>query len=471
MTRLFSRHLVVAAFLACTLALVGCRAGYRAEPTGPAPGIPAGKGIAVRIPEPLDIASDKVMGCVIIPDLEASIDRIEEIAAAFAPEQAQPGMLKSQLETMLNDPGLIYLGDVMPLVLMVLNPSQTEEPPAVAVFMRDAADQPYAEAAKRAGMVNKVVDRVLMLARTADVLEMAAELVPVYRKIASSDVNSDVRLSLGIDSLMEVYGSTIQTQVDNMLGTIGGLAAMGSPGGSPEQTAQMMKLLKLEAKTLLVFLADIELLQLDIELAADSITIDEIVVAKAGSELADLFGGPPVGENHALGVLSEPGFMTCAIQPDAERLSSFALHVINQLKEDPDAAEFLTPELVGLYEGTGEWAGGGGMAFTMRATDDLPFAMESVMSVKDEAKYLATVEQGVSLLAPGTGLSNMYKAMGMEFSMTLEEDVRNHAGVQVDRMGMDIDMPNLPEAEAAQMKRMIKDIEFAFVKIQCHSTR
>jgi len=463
MSRPFSRYLVAATILACTLALVGCRAGDRAEPGGPAAGVPAGKGVAVIIPEPLDIASDKVMGCLIIPDLEASIDHIEEIAAAFAPEQAQPGMLKSQLETMVNDPGLIYLDDVMPLVLMVLKTDTTNEPPPTVLFMRHAADHPYADAAKRAGMVNKVVDRVLMLARTADVLEMAEQLVPVYRNIASSDVKGDLRLSLDIDSLMEVYGSTIQAQVDTMVETIGALAAMGQPGAGPDQTAQMAKLLKLEAKAFLLLLADVELIQLDLNLAADEIAIDEIVVAKAGSGLVDLLGGPPVGENRALGMLSEPGFMTYAIQLDPKRLSEFALHFINQLKEDPDAADLLTPELIEIYEGMDEWIGSE-MAFAMRATDDLPFASESVMLVKDEAKALAMVEQSMSLLAPGSAFGNMYKEMGMEFSTALEKDVRSHAGVQIHRMKMDFDMPNVPEAEAAQIKRMMKDMELAFAR-------
>jgi hypothetical protein len=463
MSRLFSRYLVAATILACTLALVGCRAGDKAEPGGPAAGVPAAKGVAVVVPEPLDIASDKVMACVIISDLEASIDHIEEIAAAFAPEQAQPGMLKSQLETMVNDPGLIYLDDVMPLVLMVLKTDKTNEPPPTVLFMRHAADQPYEEAAKRAGMVTKVVDRVLALARTADVLDMAEQLVPVYRNIASEDVKSDLRLSLDINSLMEVYGSTIQAQVDTMVETIGGLAAMGQPGASPDQTAQMAKILKLEAKALLLLLADIELIQLDLNLAADAIAIDEIVVAKAGTALADLLDGPPVGENRALGILSEPGFMTYAIQLDPKGSSEFVLHFINQLKEDPDAAEFLTPELVELYGGMDEWTGSE-MAFAMRATDDLPFTMESVTSIVDEAKYLDVVEQGISLLAPGSGLGNMYKEMGMEFSMALEKDVRTHAGVAVHRMKMDLNMPNVPEAEAAPIKRMMKDVEMAFAR-------
>lgn len=463
MTRLSRRYLVTATILACALALVGCRAGDRAEPGRPVPGVPAGKGVAVVVPEPLDVDSDKVMGCMIIPDLEAAIDHIEEIAAAFAPEQAQPGMLKSQVETMLNDPGLIYIDDVMPLVLMVLKTDKTNEPPPAALFMRHAADQPYAEAAKRAGMVSKVVDRVLVMARTTDALDMAEQLVPVYLNIASQEVKSDLRLSFDIDSLMQVYGSTIQAQVDTMVQTIGGLAAMGQPGASPDQTAQMARLLKLEAKALLLLLADIELIQLDLNLAADEIAIDEIVVAKAGSPLADLLGGPPVGENRALSMLSEPGFMTYAIQLDPKRLGEFALHFINQLKEDPDAADLITPELINIYEGMDEWIGSE-MAFAMRATDDMPFASESVMLVKDEAKALAMVEQSMSLLAPGSAFGNMYKEMGMEFSTALEKDVRSHARVQIHRMKMDLDMPDTPEAEAAQIKSIMKDMELAFVK-------
>jgi hypothetical protein len=216
-------------------------------------------------------------------------------------------------------------------------------------------------------------------------------------------------------------------------------------------------------KVLLKFLADVKLIQLDAKLAADAIAIDEIVVAKAGSGLADLFGGPAVGENRAIGVLSEPGFLTYALQLDPKRLSDFVLRFIDQLKQDPDAADFLTPELVQLYEGMGEWLGSD-MAFTMRQTDDLPFASETAMQVKDEAKCLAMVEQGMSLLAPGSAFSNMYKELGMQLSMALEKNVRNHAGVPVHRIKMDIDMQNIPEAQAAQMKKMIKDMEVAFAK-------
>jgi|GEM_PF-2940673 len=460
MARLFSRHLVIAAIVACTFTLVGCKPRETAEPVGRAPGAPAGKGVAVRIPEPLDIASDKVMGCVIIPDLEASIDHIEEIAAAFAPEQAPQGMLKRQVETMLNDPGLIYLDDVMPLVLMVLKTDQPDEPPPIAMFMKSVADQPYGEAAKRIGLVNKTVDGVLIAARTSDLLQTAEELVPEYQKIDASDVKGDIRIALDINRVMAVYQSKIETQVDTMVGTIGGLSAMGRPGADP---AQIAKLLKLEMKALITLLGDVELIQLDVGLAADAIAIDEIVVAKDGSGLADLFGGPPVGENRALGILSEPGFLTYALQLDPKRLSDFALGFIDQLKEDPDAADFLTPELVGLYEGIGEWLGSD-MAFTMRETLDTPFASETVMQVKDEAKCLAMVEQGMSLLAPGSAFSNMYKEMGMELSMALEKDVRNHAGVSVHRIKTDIDMPDIPEAQAAQMKKMMRDMEVAFAK-------
>jgi hypothetical protein len=58
----------------------------------------------------------------------------------------------------------------------------------------------------------------------------------------------------------------------------------------------------------------------------------------------------------------------------------------------------------------------------------------------------------------------MYKEMGMEFSTALEKDVRSHAGVQIHRMKMDFDMPDTPEAQAAQIKSMMKDMELAFAR-------
>jgi hypothetical protein len=86
------------------------------------------------------------------------------------------------------------------------------------------------------------------------------------------------------------------------------------------------------------------------------------------------------------------------------------------------------------------------------------------MAVSDEAAYLAMMEKGAGLMAPGGPVGELYKSMGMPMSMSLEKNVRQYGGVPVHRYRVTFDIKGLPEAQAAQMKAMMKDNEFACVK-------
>jgi len=453
MFRKLSRYVLAVIVVAYGLTLVGC-----GGPGTEAPG-------TVAIPAPLEIASDKVMASVVIPNLGTAVEHLEAIAAAFAPPgEFQPGMIKMQLGGMLGDPGLIHLDGAMPLVLTVFSTDTLAEPPQVVMFMSHEEGSPYAETLAGMGMQSKIQDGVLMLSQTADALATAEQVLSAYQGIAAAGITSDVRVNLNMGRLMDTYGGLVQSQVDQMAGMITGMASMGQPGApGPASMAQVADLLKLEVKAIFALLEQVDTIQYDVNLGADVIELDEIFAAKPGTAMADLLTGGPVVKNGALGLLSEPGYMTMAAQIDAKKMSSFLVQILNELAKDPDAGEFLTQELIDVYAGMGDCYSGK-MAFTLRQAEGFPFASETAMAVKDEAKCLALVEKGLSVLAPGSGFGKMYADMGMALSVALEKDVRNHGGVAIHRIKTTFDMENVPEAQVAQAKAMIRDTELAFAK-------
>jgi hypothetical protein len=463
MFRTLCRCIAASVILASSLILLVAYGGN--EETGYAHAAAGAPG-AVNVPAPLEIASDQVMAYVTIPDLGTMLEHMESIAAAFAPPgEFQPGMIKMQVGGMLGDPGLIHLDGAMPLVLMVFKADTPGEPPQVAGFMKHNEAAPYGETLAGTGMQFKVNDGVLTLAQTPEALATAEKEVSEYRKIAATGVKNDLRVTLHMDRLMDTYGALVRSQVDQMAGMITGMSAMGQPGTpGPAEMAPLGKVLKLEVKGILAILEQIDVVQYDVSLSANAIELDEIVAAKAGTAMADLLSTRPAGQNRSLSLLSEPGYVTMASQGDPKKLSAFLAHILTQLSKDPEAAEFLTPELISMFADMGDCYAGD-TALTVRQAEGSPFVSESVMAVKDEAKCLELMEKGMSILSPGSGFGKMYEDMGMKFSFDFEKDARNRAGVAVHRFKTTVDMENVPEMQAAQMKTMLpKDTEFAFVK-------
>jgi hypothetical protein len=405
------------------------------------------------------------MATVAISNLGTAVEHIEAIAAAFAPaDEFQPGMLKMQIGGMLGDPDLIHIDGAMPLVLTVFTPDMPTAPPQVVVFMKHNEAAPYAETLAAMGMQSNVQDGVLMFSQTAEALAGAEEAISAYREIAAAGITNDLRVNLNMGTLMATYGGLVQSQVDQMAGMIAAAPSMGQPGATgPAATVQVANLVGLQVKALFALLGQVDTVQYDVNLRADAIEVDEIFTAKPGTAMANLLTGGPVGKSGALGLLSEPGLMTMAAHIDAKKMSSFVVQILSELAKDPAAADFLTQELIDVYAGMGDCYSGD-MAVAVKPVEGTPFASETAMAVKDEAKCLELVEKGMSLLAPGSGLGKMYADMGINFSVALERDVRNHAGVAIHRIKTNFDMENVPEVEAAQVKAMIKDTELAFAK-------
>jgi hypothetical protein len=105
---------------------------------------------------------------------------------------------------------------------------------------------------------------------------------------------------------------------------------------------------------------------------------------------------------------------------------------------------------------------GGQAAYRMASIPGAPLAVESAMSVTDEAKTMALVEKGLSLLGPGGAWGALLKDTGI--SMALQKNARKHAGIPVHRFKVNLNTKGLTPAMKSAQAPFLRDTEFAIAR-------
>src|SRR5439155_20994567 len=98
----------------------------------------------------------------------------------------------------------------------------------------------------------------------------------------------------------------------------------------------------------------------------------------------------PAEHNRAAALLSGSGFMVGSYQLDPARLAAFVERIVRDSAAAASAAGLPTQDIVEIAEQLGAAYGGQG-AYRMAARPGAPLAMETALSVTDEAKAMALI--------------------------------------------------------------------------------
>ena len=162
-----------------------------------------------------------------------------------------------------------------------------------------------------------------------------------------------------------------------------------------------MAFLMLELKGMLAFLSQMDEMQIEVDLGSQGVDIDSVVVAKAGSDLADFFSKssklrPPLASFHRKG-----GYLTGTFALDPGLYSRLFNGLLENFSQDPAMAKFFTPEFSSLLRTMSDaWKGTGTMS--ARPSEKL-FEIDYVMGIKDEEKLIEMMELSAALFKPGSG--------------------------------------------------------------------
>ena len=105
----------------------------------------------------------------------------------------------------------------------------------------------------------------------------------------------------------------------------------------------------------------------------------------------------------------------------------------------------------------------GPQCFSMKFDRDGIF-ITNAAALKDPAKYMELQDKVAELFAKDGFLAKLYGKAGIKVSGALEKKARVYKDVEIGRMTITMDTPNLPEAQKAQMAKMMKPTEMGAVK-------
>lgn len=409
--------------------------------------VPHASGADMPVPAAMAMPEDSAFVVAVVPDLLATLGRIEAIAQVFSPGQMPAGSLKAQLGATLGDPGLANFAG-KPVVVVVGPGAPT---PSFALLVPANDPQKYLDAGVNFGMLlGKAVDGIAVLTQTPDGEILGEKVAKTYANLVKNAPKGDIRVLIAPDKLMATYGG--------MLGMMAQMAAAQNPQG-PEAA----KMVGLQIAGMMAVVADISAIQLDLRLDPMAIGEELTITAKPGSPLAGLLVAPQpaAGQRAAARLASDPSLMTMSGRINWQAYGKYAGNLLRTLKAKPEGQALITDEVIAMAEGFGAGLSGD-TAFRMHTSETAPLRWEGLYASADAAKAEASIDQMVGMFTGKGAIAELYRSMGV--NMSYAKGARTSpSGVAVNAVKVDIDETKVTPEQAAQMK-MMSGYELAVTK-------
>ena len=390
------------------------------------------------VPAPMAMPEDSAYVVAVVPDLVATLGRIEAIANIFNPGQLPAGALKKQLGGMLGDPGLANFTN-QPVIVVVGPGAPT---PSFALLVPATNPQAYLDAGVNFGLLlGKVVDGIAVMTQTPDGEILGEKVAKTYAALVKNPPKGDIRLLVAPDKLMTTYGG--------MLGMMAQMAAAQNPAG-PE----MGKVLGLEVAGMMAVVAEVSAVQLDLRLDPAAIGEELTIAAKPGTELAKFLTAPPaaIGQRAAARLGNDPSLMALSGRLNYAAYGAYAANLLRTLKAKPEGQALITDEVIAMAENIGSGLSGE-TAFRLRTSETAPLQWEGLYASNDSAKAEANLENMIKLFTGQGAIADLYRKMGV--TMILTKGARTSpSGAAVHAVSVTVDETKIPPEQAAQMKLM-----------------
>lgn len=404
--------------------------------------------VAEALPQPAALPDAQAFAVVVVPSLKNTLTRCEQIADLFAPGMVKAGVLADVVGRRIDDPGLGRLADGP--VVIVLGPGGMA--PAVACLIPSSEPALHAAALRQAPLLAEVVGDLVVVGRQAGDLALGKRLAATYPALADQPVNGDLRLLVAPSRIVAAYRPVLGGLLQVMAGQMN-----KQPNG-----AEIAAILTLEAQALLMISDQVDAMQIDVDLADQTITSHTLITAVPGSKLAAAMVAPLPAQTPApaLRMGGEPGYMACTARFNSQALSGWAADLLVDLQQQPEGANLIPTELITMTRDMGSMMNGG-FAMRMRAVEASPMVMDAAFDCRDGAALDRLYEGMLAAMFGDTTIGRMYAAMGMD--ATLERDVRRSGGFAVQRIHYSLDAAKLPAGQAEQMRSMMQDVEYAVI--------
>ncbi|MCK4565226.1 MAG: hypothetical protein KAU94_11200 [Verrucomicrobia bacterium] len=390
---------------------------------------------------------DDALLTVTVSDLHGLIDGAGTVASQISP-MMNGMMLKSMIGMQIGDPGLAGIAPGKGLAVVALDPTNA----FALIEMSEAQFPSCTNALAVAGMKSKYSNGLLIVGDTDEEITKGSSYADAVKSILLAKRSPTLRIALKPSESIAKNDEKIQGLLQ-MMPMMMGMGLQQNPGTSPEAIKGITKVLEGEVRILLSLANQIESAEITLAPANGSIRINEVYSPVPGSNLADFCNSPKVNQwNPKLhsGLLGEGAIQIDFCFANPEALSSLYMTEADQLvKEMKLDAEQVKP----LMDSMKKWMAvfGGTGCESIFSDDETSLGASVLMEVKDEAVALELLK---TMQADMAVITDLYKSFGMQMVFNFKENVREHAGVKIHQLKMNMSMEQISATEQEQFEAM-----------------
>ena len=386
------------------------------------------------------VVLDDALLTVTVSDLHGLIDGVGSVASQISPMMSGM-MLKSMIGTQIGDPGLTGIVPGTGLAVVALDATNV-----FAIIEMNEAQMPACTnvlAAK--GIPFKYSEGVLVVGQTIDHVAKGEAYADAVKNTLLAKRSPTLRIALKPSESIAKNDEKIQGLLQ-MMPMMMGMGMQQNPGTTPEAIEGITKLLEGEVRVLLSLAKQIESAEITLTPANGSIRINEVYSPVPGSNLAAFCNSPKINKwNPKLhsGLLDEGAIQLDFCLASQEALSTLYIAEADQLLKEMELDAEKTKTLIESMKKWMEVYGGTGCE-SILSDNATGFDASILLEVKDE---IAALELLKTMQTDMAVLTELYKSFGMQMVFDFRENVREHAGVTIHQLKMNMSMEQMSAAE------------------------
>ncbi len=288
-------------------------------------------------------------------------------------------------------------------------------------------------------LLGEVENTSLILAAAKGSKGLADSLDASQKKLSSE---APIWIYGDIDQINKSYGRMIEMSLGMMQQQ---MQAMSPAGGSPQEIAQITKLLK-------KFLAESDYVSIAIDPEPDVLNIKKTFSAEAGTEMANMFAKDSTlpKTNKLIGYMEDGAAMNFSA-----KLNKSLMLTLIDVKLDT-MRTFLGDEVRNQLNGIAKEliaSTGGTMAVSVKPNSDKPpFAVTKVVQVRDKDGFKQAYSKAIDLIT-GDVLANLSKA-GLKAEGEYIKGASSYKGVDIDLIDISLEAVDAgsPQAQMIMQK-------------------
>jgi hypothetical protein len=247
-----------------------------------------------------------------------------------------------------------------------------------------------------------------------------------------------------------------------------GMGMQQDPNMTPESIAGLTRIVEGEVLVLLSLAKQIESAEITLAPANGSLRLDEVIAPVAGSALATFCNAPKANKvNPKLhcGLLGDGAVKVDLFFSNPDALNELVSTEAGQLIKTMNLGD--APFVNGYVAMMKKWmdALGGTGCEVVRFGGEDGFGVDYLMEVKDEAAAIMLLKNMTADMET-MGLTNFYANLGMPLALDFKENVREHDGVKIHQLKMNMTMENVAAEQKAQFDALgLDDLSYEFAVV------